>query len=91
MFGCSIFVSLLPFLAIAWGPFVGLPCRRRRRRSLVDGHDAPLTVPLLLFCLSLASMLLCLALANFLAGSRGSSGGKWMANGLACRVGWVVL
>ena len=55
----------LTFLGHLLGSAVGLPCHRRRRRTRVDGHDAPLTIPLLLFCLLLASKLLYLALANF--------------------------
>ena len=47
--GCERLVSILPFVAISRGPIVGLPCHRRRRRSLVYGHDALLTVSLLLF------------------------------------------
>ena len=89
MFGCSIFVSFLPFLAISWGPVVGRACHRRRHCSLVDGHDAPLTIPLLLFCLLLASKLLYLALATFLAGSRGSSGGERLGNGFCLCVGMI--
>ena len=79
--GCSRFVSFLPFLTIYRGPYVGLP-RRRRRRSLVDGHDALPVPPFSQFQLKLASMLLYLSPGAFLAGSHGSSDGKWVANGL---------
>ena len=65
MFGCTIFVSLLLFSAIIRGPDVGLQRRRRRRRSLVDGHDALLTPSFSLFYLQLASILLYLALGAF--------------------------
>ena len=51
--------KLLTFLGhLFWGPVVGRACRRRRRRSLVDGHDVLTVPPLSQDQLKLDSMLL---------------------------------
>ena len=65
VFGYPKFVSILLFLAILRGPNVGLPCNRRRRRLLVDGHDTLLPPPFSLFLISTCFYATCLALATF--------------------------